>query len=67
MYLIISRFIEYLCIAISTFSGSISITVEIAAITIISSVMVHAPMIEFFAMVIVYQKTASKNTFTSNN
>ena len=67
MYLIISRFFEYLCIARSTFSGRLTISVEIVAITMMTSVMVHAPMIEFFAMVIVYQKTASKNTFTSNN
>ena len=66
MYLIISWFIEYLCIARFTFSGSITISVEIVAITMISSVMVHAPMIELFAMVDVYQKTAGKNSFTSN-
>ena len=51
MYLIISWFIEYLCIARFTFSGSITISVEIAAITIEPSVMVHALMIEFFATV----------------
>ena len=67
MYLIISWFFDHLCFARFTFSGSITIPVEIVAITIVAPVMVHVPMTQIFAMVDVYQMTTGKNTFTLNN